>query len=103
MTTITDLHRLENENEEQFVFRLGTAKDSGTLDMSWEEIAAIINAEFRSDESEYRSEAAYRKPYQQAKRYLDANAFKTCKDEDSYFKELQLQKQDIRKNWKKKR
>ena len=97
MTTITDLHRLENENEEQFVFRLGTAKDSGTLDMSWEEIAAIINAEFRSDESEYRSEAAYRKPYQQAKRYLDANAFKTCKDEDSYFKELRLQKQELEK------
>ncbi len=97
MITITDLHRLENENEEQFIFRLGSAKDAGTLDMNWEEIAAIINSEFRSDESEYRSEAAYRKPYQQAKRYLDANAFKTCKDEDSYFKELQLQKQDIRK------
>lgn len=97
MTTITDLHRLENENEEQFIFRLGSAKDSGTLDMSWEEIAAIINSEFRSDESEYRSEAAYRKPYQQAKRYLDANAFKTCKDEDSYFKELRLQKQELEK------
>lgn len=97
MTTITDLHRLKNENEEQFIFRLGSAKDSGTLDMSWEEIAAVINSEFRSDESEYRSEAAYRKPYQQAKRYLDANAFKTCKDEDSYFKELRLQKQELEK------
>lgn len=97
MTTIIDLHRLENENEEQFIFRLGSAKDAGTLDMNWEEIAAIINSEFRSDESEYRSEAAYRKPYQQAKRYLDANAFKTCKDEDSYFKELRLQKQELEK------
>ena len=97
MSFITDLHRLENENEEQFIFRLGSAKDSGTLDMSWEEIAAIINAEFRSEESEYRSEAAYRKPYQQAKRYLDANAFKTCKYEDSYFKELRLQKQELEK------
>ena len=97
MIHITDLHRLKTENEEQFIFRLGSAKDSGTLDMNWEEIAAIINAEFRSDESEYRTEAAYRKPYQQAKRYLDANAFKACKDEDSYFKELQLQKQEIRK------
>ena len=52
MTTIIDLHRLENENEEQFIFRLGSAKDAGTLDMNWEEIAAIINSEFRSDESE---------------------------------------------------
>lgn len=94
---ITDLHRLENENEEQFIFRLGSAKDSGNLDMSWNEIADIINKEFRTDESEYRSEAAYRKPYQQAKRYFEANVFKTYKDEDSYFKELRLQKQELEK------
>lgn len=97
MDIITDLHRLENENEEQFIFRLGQAKDSGNLDMSWEEIANIINKEFRVDESEYRSEAAYRKPYQQAKRYFEANVFKTYKDEDSYFKELQVQKQELEK------
>lgn len=97
MTIITDLHRLENENEEQFIFRLGSAKDSGSLDMSWEEIADIINKEFRTDESEYRSEAAYRKPYQQAKRYFEANVFSTYKDEDSYFKELRIQKQELEK------
>ena len=97
MINITDLHRLENENEEQFIFRLGQAKDSGNLDMSWDEIANIINKEFRTDESEYRSEAAYRKPYQQAKRYFEANVFKTYKDEDSYFRELQVQKQELEK------
>ena len=97
VSIITDLHKLENENEEQFIFRLGSAKDSGNLDMSWDEIADIINKEFRTDESEYRSEAAYRKPYQQAKRYFEANVFKTYKDEDSYFKELRLQKQELEK------
>ena len=97
MISITNLHRLENENEEQFIFRLGSAKDSGELDMSWEQLAEIINKEFRNDESEYRSEAAYRKPYQQAKRYFEANVFKTYKDEDSYFKELQIQKQELEK------
>lgn len=97
MTSITNLHKLENENEEQFIFRLGSAKDSGNLDMSWDEIADIINKEFRTDESEYRSEAAYRKPYQQAKRYFEANVFKTYKDEDSYFKELRLQKDELYK------
>lgn len=97
MISITDLHRLENENEEQFIFRLGSAKDSGELDMSWEQLAEIINKEFRNDESEYRSEAAYRKPYQQAKRYFEANVFKTYKNEDSYFKELQIQKQNLEK------
>ena len=53
-----DLKRQENENEEQFIFRIGQAKDSGQLDMSWDEIADVINKEFRSDESEYRTEAA---------------------------------------------
>ena len=100
-SNITDLHRLDNENEEQFIFRLGQAKDSGNLDMSWDEIANIINKEFRTDESEYRSEAAYRKPYQQAKRYFEANVFKTYKDEDSYFKELQIQKDAVYKEKRK--
>ncbi len=101
VTIIINLHRLENENEEQFIFRLGSAKDSGNLDMSWEEIAEVINKEFRTDESEYRSEAAYRKPYQQAKRYFEANVFKTYKDEDSYFKELQVQKDAVYKEKRK--
>lgn len=95
--TMIDLHRLENENEEQFIFRLGTAKDDGRLDMSWDEIANIINKEFRTDESEYRTEAAYRKPYQQAKRYFEANVFKKYRDEDSFLKELQIQKQELEK------
>ena len=100
MDIIIDLHKLENENEEQFIFRLGQAKDSGNLDMSWDDIANVINKEFRTDESEYRSEAAYRKPYQQAKRYFEANVFKTYKDEDSYFKELQVQKDELYKERK---
>lgn len=97
MDAIINLHRLENEKEEQFIWRLGQAKDSDNLDMSWDEISDIINKEFRTDESEYRSEAAYRKPYQQARRYFEANVFNTYKDEDSYFKELQLQKQELEK------
>ena len=58
--------RLDDENERQFLWRLGQAKDNGLVDFSWEEIADIMNKEFREDVSEYRSEAAYRKPYQQA-------------------------------------
>ncbi len=101
MDNIINLNRLEDENEEQFIFRLGQAKDAGILDMSWEDISNIVNKQFRNDESEYRSEAAYRKPYQQAKRYFEANVFKTYKDEDSYFKELQFQKRELEKERKK--
>ena len=90
------LEKQPNENEEQFIWRLGQAKDAGLLDLDWNEIAEIINKQFRKDESEYRSEAAYRKPYQQSKRFFLANAFVQYKDEDSYIKELREAKQEIR-------
>lgn len=90
------IKRLANENEEQFLWRIGQEKDSGILNLDWTEIADIMNKEFREDESEYRSEAAYRKPYQQAKRFFEANVFKTYK-EDSYIKQLTETKQEIRK------
>lgn len=86
--------RLENENEEQFLWRIGQAKDNGVVDFSWDEIADIMNKEFRDDVSEYRSEAAYRKPYQQAKRFYEAGTFKNCSQE-SYVADMQKAKQEV--------
>lgn len=91
-----DLKRLENESEEQFLWRIGQAKDNGLIDCDWSTIADIINHEFRSDESEYRTEAAYRKPYQQAKRFFDAGIFKGH-DDSLYIQELRQTKQELRK------
>ena len=88
--------RLDNENEENFLWRIGQAKDNGLVDYSWEEIADIMNKEFRDDISEYRSEAAYRKPYQQAKRFYEAGTFKDFSQEE-YIAELREAKQEIRK------
>lgn len=79
--------KLENEKEEQFIWRLCQAKDSGVLDMDWNEIADVINKEYREDESEYRTEAAYRKPYQQAKRFYESGVFSKY-DQNSYAAEL---------------
>ena len=89
-------NRLINESEEQFLWRIGNAKDSGVLDLSWDEIANIMNKEFREDISEYRSEAAYRKPYQQAKRFFESGIFKNSSD-DTYLAEIRAEKQEIRK------
>lgn len=88
--------KLDGENEEQFLWRIGQAKDSGVLDLDWTEIADIVNKEFREDESEYRTEAAYRKPYQQTKRFYEAGVFSKY-DNDTYIKELRESKQEIRK------
>lgn len=88
--------RLQNESEEQFLWRLGQGKDNGILDMSWEDIALVMNKEFRDDETEYLSEAAYRKPYQQAKRFYEAGTFSKY-SEDSYIEELREAKQSLQK------
>ena len=90
------IKRLGNENEEQFLWRLGQAKDSGTLDLSWDEIADIMNKEFREDVSEYLTAAAYRKPYQQAKRFLESGVFDNI-SHDTYIEELRNAKHEARK------
>lgn len=95
---LLDLQKRENENEEQYIWRLGQAKDKGLIEMDWTELSEIINKECRNDETEYRTEAAYRKPYQQAKKYYEANVFgQYDNDEESYLNELRDAKHDIRK------
>ena len=90
-----NLHKLENENEEQFIWRLGNAKDSGLLDMSWSDIADIINTELGYEDRPL-SESAYRKPYAHAKKFYEAGVF-NVNNEDNYFKELQLERQELAK------
>lgn len=90
-----DIRREKNENEEQYIWRLGQAKDSGLIDLDWSEIAELVNREFRQDESEYRSEAAYRKPYQQAKRFYESGIFDV--EDNDYLNGLVEAKHEIRK------
>lgn len=63
--------------------------------MDWDDISNLINKEFRQDDIEYK-EAAYRKPYSGAKRYYEAGVFNKL-DEETYFKELLLQRQELEK------
>jgi predicted phosphodiesterase len=91
-----EFKRNENENEEQFLWRIGQAKDNGVIDLDWSEIADIMNAEFRADESEYRNESAYRKPYQYCKRMYEAGVFKQY-EKDSYVDGLIAAKDEVRK------
>lgn len=91
-----DFKRRENENEEQFIWRIGRAKDDGLLDMDWDEIGEIVNREFRPDETEYKTSSAYRKIYQYAKKMWEAGVFNEM-SEDSYIKELRSAKHEVRK------
>lgn len=79
-----NLHMMETENVEQFIWRLGQAKDSGELDMSWDDIADVINGET----GDWYSSSAYRKPYQQTKRFFDAGVFSDVQCSESDYKSV---------------
>ena len=86
-----DITRKPNENEEQYLFRLGQAKDNGLINLTWDHIAILMNKEFRSDETEYRTEAAYRKQYNNARKFFDSGVFTT--DDESMKKIAELQEE----------
>ena len=57
------LVHLPNETEDQCLWRIGKAKDAGTLTENWPEIATFLNKTFREDETQYYDSSAYRKKY----------------------------------------
>ena len=64
------LKRLDGETENQMLWRVGKAKASGVLgDITWPDIAKVMNKEFREDETQYFDSSAYRKRY---KNFSDA-------------------------------
>ena len=57
------LQKLSSENESQYNWRIGQAKDAGLIDSTWEELAPRLNMELGIDETEWRGESAWRKKY----------------------------------------
>lgn len=91
-----DLNRLPEENEEQYIWRIGRAYDSGAIDLKWDEIGEIINRQFREDESQFRDSSAYRKFYQSAKKAYEAGVF-TELTTDKYTQQLEESKRELQK------
>lgn len=65
---------LPNETEYAYLWRLGRAKDDGLLEMNWDEIADLMNKNFRENDMEF-AESAYRKVYTSAKKVYESGAF----------------------------
>ena len=84
-----NLQMLESENLEQYIWRLGRYKDSNS-NIGWDDIADVINKAIGNEDTPY-SESAFRKPYQQAKRFYDAGVF------DSDNGDFEKQKQELEK------
>lgn len=81
MSTNVGLSRGAGETDLQYIWRICSEKDAGVLEITWEEVAEILNKELVKDESEYLGESAYRKKYQQAKMFYDEVFSKMVSDE----------------------
>lgn len=91
MIFIINLTKLPNETEREFLWRVCSAKENGVINLTWDELADIINAEYREDESEYKSSSAYRKSYQYAKMFYDDVFSKITNDKTVALLEEQTQ------------
>jgi hypothetical protein len=87
-----DFKKKPDENERQYIWRIGQMVDSGRID-NWSSVAPILNQELRVDESDYRTESAYRKPYQYAKGYYE-DVFSRMVNDD-YAKQLEQEKDEL--------
>ena len=57
------LQKRQDENESQYIWRVGQAKDAGIIDATWSELSPTLNKELEIDETEWRGESAWRKKY----------------------------------------
>lgn len=89
------LNKGKDETELQYIWRICSAKDAGTIDMTWDELAEVLNKNLREDESEYYGSSAYRKKYQQAKLFRDEVFSK--EESIEYHNELVVQKRELEK------
>ncbi len=81
MNENVNFNKAPDESELQYIWRMCSAKDSGIIELTWTELADILNKELVDDESEYLGESAYRKKYQQAKAFYNEVFSKMVSDE----------------------
>lgn len=90
------LKKLPHENESQYIWKVGQAKDSGRISNSWEELAPILNAELGIDETESRGESAFRKKYRVMQQAWD-DVFSKSQFSESRLDEIAEQTRELQK------
>ena len=90
------LTKRDGENEAQFLWRIGNAKNEGLVDITWDELARIMNSQFPSESGKSFGESRYRKMYQSAKRLSDLNCGSIEKSE-AEIDQMQEAKRELQK------
>lgn len=86
-----ELKKRDDESKIQYIYRLASAKDSGELDMTWDELAEVFNEQLGC----HYGSSAYRKPYTQAMEYFN-EVFSNMYD-DAAVRELRQAKYELYK------
>lgn len=90
------LKKLPGENESQYIFKIGQAKDSGVLSESWDELAPRMNMELGIDETDWRGSCAFRKRYRVMQQAYD-DVFSKSGFGEAQINDLAEQKRELEK------
>ena len=90
------LQRLQDENESQYIWRVGQAKDSGLIDSTWEELSPILNTQCGISEEDFRGSSAWRKRYRVMQQAWD-DVFSKQKFCDDHLDDLDIKKRELAK------
>lgn len=92
---MNEFKKLENETEEQYLWKIGQLVDSGKIE-SWASINEIVNKELGIDEEKMRDESSFRKRYQAAKKFYDG-CFSKMESEE-HQKKLDIMNRELARN-----
>lgn len=92
---MNELKRLENETEEQYLWKIGQLVDSGKIE-SWASINGVVNEQLGIDEDKWRDESSFRKRYQAAKKFYEG-CFSKMESEE-YQKKLDAMNRELARN-----
>ena len=90
------LQKLPEENESQYIWRVGQAKDSGLIDSTWEELTPILNMQCEISEEDFRGSSAWRKRYRVMQQAWD-DVFSNNKFSDKHANDLDEKIYQIKK------
>lgn len=90
------LQRLPDENESQYIWRVGQAKDSGLIDSTWEELCPILNTQCGISEEDFRGSSAWRKRYRVMQQAWD-DVFSQQKFSDEHLDDLSVKTRALQK------
>ena len=88
------LQKLPSENESQYIWKVGQAKDSGLINSTWEELTPILNAQCGIREEDYRGSSAWRKRYRVMQQAWD-DVFSQLQFTDEYATSIQEHKREL--------